>query len=116
MRWLRKLLDRQAARFGKGGSLERFYPLYEAMDSFFFASAKRSTGIVHVRDGADLKRVMFTVVISLIPCALMAMYKETGDPRWCPPLLLRRKVKSGHLGRKTGRGWYEYDTDGKKKE
>ena len=41
--------------------------------------------------------------------ALMAMYEETGDPRWYPPLLLRRKVKAGHLGRKTGRGWYEYD-------
>ena len=40
--------------------------------------------------------------------ALMAMYNETGDPRWYPPLLLRRKVKAGHLGRKTGKGWYDY--------
>jgi 3-hydroxybutyryl-CoA dehydrogenase len=47
--------------------------------------------------------------------ALMAMYKETGDPRWYPPLLLRRKVKAGHLGRKTGKGWYEYNSDGSKK-
>jgi len=46
--------------------------------------------------------------------ALMAMYKETGDSRWYPPLLLRRKVKAGYLGRKTGRGWYTYDKDGKK--
>jgi len=46
--------------------------------------------------------------------ALMAMYKETGDSRWYPPLLLRRKVKAGHLGRKTGRGWYRYDKDGNK--
>lgn len=45
--------------------------------------------------------------------ALMAMYHETGDSRWYPPLLLRRKVKAGHLGRKAGRGWYTYDT-GKK--
>ena len=42
--------------------------------------------------------------------ALMAMYQETGDPRWYPPLLLRRKVKAGHLGRKTGQGWYDYRT------
>jgi 3-hydroxybutyryl-CoA dehydrogenase len=46
--------------------------------------------------------------------ALMAMYKETGDSRWYPPLLLRRKVKAGHLGRKTGKGWYRYDSDGNK--
>ncbi len=44
--------------------------------------------------------------------ALMAMFQETGDPRWYPPLLLRRKVKAGHLGRKTGKGWYEYDAQG----
>ena len=47
--------------------------------------------------------------------ALMAMYHETGDSRWYPPLLLRRKVKAGHLGRKTGRGWYPYNPDGSKK-
>jgi 3-hydroxybutyryl-CoA dehydrogenase len=47
---------------------------------------------------------------------LMAMYKETGDPRWYPPLLLRRKVKAGHLGRKTGKGWYEYDPEGNRKQ
>ncbi len=48
--------------------------------------------------------------------ALTAMYEETGDPRWVPPLLLRRKVKAGHLGRKTGKGWYEYNEDGSRKE
>jgi 3-hydroxybutyryl-CoA dehydrogenase len=47
--------------------------------------------------------------------ALTAMYNETGDSRWYPPLLLKRKVKAGHLGRKTGRGWYQYNPDGSKK-
>lgn len=47
--------------------------------------------------------------------AMMAMYHETGDSRWYPPLLLRRKVKAGHLGRKAGKGWYEYDSDGSRK-
>ena len=48
--------------------------------------------------------------------AMMALYEETGDPRWYPPLLLRRKVKAGHLGRKTGKGWYEYNPDGTRKK
>jgi 3-hydroxybutyryl-CoA dehydrogenase len=48
--------------------------------------------------------------------ALMAIYEETKDPAWYPPAILRRKVKAGHLGRKTGRGWYEYNEDGSKKE
>jgi 3-hydroxybutyryl-CoA dehydrogenase len=47
--------------------------------------------------------------------ALMSMYQETGDGRWYPPLLLRRKVKAGHLGRKTGQGWYTYNPDGSRK-
>ncbi len=47
--------------------------------------------------------------------ALMAMYRETGDSAWFPPLLLRRKIKAGHLGRKTGKGWYEYNEDGSRK-
>jgi len=46
--------------------------------------------------------------------ALMSLYKETGDRRWHPPRILRRKVKAGHLGRKTGQGWYHYGPDGKR--
>lgn len=47
--------------------------------------------------------------------AMMAMYKESGEERFFPPLLLRRKVKAGHLGRKTGKGWYTYDAQGNRK-
>jgi len=48
--------------------------------------------------------------------ALTAIYEESKDPHYYPPQLLRRKVKLGELGRKTGRGWYEYNPDGSKKE
>ena len=47
--------------------------------------------------------------------ALTAIYEETKDPRWFPPAILRRKVMAGHLGRKTGKGWYEYNPDGSRK-
>jgi 3-hydroxybutyryl-CoA dehydrogenase len=46
---------------------------------------------------------------------LMAIYEESKDMRYYPPRLLRRKVKAGHLGRKTGKGWYVYDKDGTRK-
>ena len=47
--------------------------------------------------------------------ALMAIYEESKDIRYYPPQLLRRKVKAGQLGRKTGKGWYTYNGDGTKK-
>ncbi len=48
--------------------------------------------------------------------ALTAIYEEDKDIRYYPPQLLRRKVKAGELGRKTGRGWFEYNSDGTRKE
>lgn len=40
--------------------------------------------------------------------ANLQLYKETGDPNDLPSKLVEEKVKAGHLGRKTGKGWYDY--------
>lgn len=37
-----------------------------------------------------------------------AMFQEFKDARYAPPPLLKQMVLSGHHGRKTGRGFYEY--------
>ena len=44
--------------------------------------------------------------------ALTAIYEDSRDDRFFPPQLLRRKVKAGQLGRKTGMGWYFWRKDG----
>jgi 3-hydroxybutyryl-CoA dehydrogenase len=36
------------------------------------------------------------------------MVDEFKEKRFAPPPLLRRMVLAGHLGRKSGRGFYEY--------
>jgi 3-hydroxybutyryl-CoA dehydrogenase len=36
------------------------------------------------------------------------LYRETGDPKFRPAPLLRKYVRAGRLGRKSGRGVYEY--------
>jgi 3-hydroxybutyryl-CoA dehydrogenase len=37
------------------------------------------------------------------------MYEEFKEPRFAPPPLLKRMVLAGHYGRKSGRGFYEYE-------
>ncbi|MFG2964891.1 MULTISPECIES: 3-hydroxybutyryl-CoA dehydrogenase [unclassified Streptomyces] len=37
-----------------------------------------------------------------------SMYEEYKEPLYAPPALLRRMVAAGHLGRKSGRGFYTY--------
>ena len=38
--------------------------------------------------------------------SLLAMTEFYGDKRFHPAPLLRQKVKAGHLGKKTGRGFF----------
>ena len=67
-------LRKIAPHFNPGGRLERWYPLFEAVDSFVMGSRRTTSGAPHVRDGIDLKRIMSIVVISLIPCVVMAIW------------------------------------------
>jgi len=74
MKALRDLLDSVAPHFEKGGKFEKLYPFYEANDTIFFTPDSVTKSGSHVRDGLDLKRMMITVVVALLPCMFVAMY------------------------------------------
>lgn len=74
MKFLRDQLDAAAPLFKKGGKLEKLYPLYEAQDTFLFTPGEVTKGTSHVRDAIDMKRMMSTVIVALLPCILMALY------------------------------------------
>jgi len=71
---MKALLEKYAKLFEKGGRLERWYPVFEMVDTFIYTPLAKTSGRTHVRDGIDLKRIMTTVVIALIPCVIMALY------------------------------------------
>jgi 3-hydroxybutyryl-CoA dehydrogenase len=39
---------------------------------------------------------------------LESIYRETNDPKYAPPVILRQMVRAGWTGRKSGRGFYDY--------
>ncbi len=41
---------------------------------------------------------------------VVSFYEEFRDPKYRPPMYLTSLVRSGHLGRKSGKGFYDYNT------
>ena len=74
MKKLREILDRVAPSFEKGGPLEKFFPLYELLDTGAFTPGHTTRTASHVRDGLDMKRMMISVVVALLPLLAIAMY------------------------------------------
>ena len=67
---LRQFLDGIEPEFEKGGRFERWYAVYEAVDTIFYTPGKVTTTSSHVRDAVDLKRIMATVWL----CAFLPMF------------------------------------------
>ena len=62
MKGLHKFLDEKIAPpFKEGGKLRKFWPMYDALETFAFVPGHTTHKGAHVRDGIDLKRTMFLV-------------------------------------------------------
>jgi 3-hydroxybutyryl-CoA dehydrogenase len=53
-------------------------------------------------------RLLDLIGIDTVFFATNAMYEEFKDPQFAPPPLMKKMVTAGWLGRKTGKGFYEY--------
>ncbi len=74
MKFLRKRLDNLKPHFDHGGKFQKLAPVYNAFDTFLYVPNTTTHKGSHIRDGIDLKRVMVTVIISLLPVLLFGIY------------------------------------------
>ena len=95
MKVLRQLLDAAEPHFTHGGKLEKLFPIFELLDTFLYTPADVTKNASHVRDNIDLKRVMITVAVGLIPCMFMAMW-NTG---------YQANLAMAHLGVESADSW-----------
>jgi Na+-transporting NADH:ubiquinone oxidoreductase subunit B len=95
MKVLRQLLDAAEPHFTHDGKLKPLYPIFELIDTFLYTPADVTKNASHVRDGIDLKRLMITVAVGLIPCIFMAMW-NTG---------YQANLAMAHLGMESADGW-----------
>ena len=83
MNFLRKQLDKVKPHFDKGGKFEKYAPAFNGIDTFLFVPNHTTKFGAHIREGIDLKRVMITVVIALLPALIFGMwnigYQNMGD-------------------------------------
>ncbi|MCT4657377.1 MAG: NADH:ubiquinone reductase (Na(+)-transporting) subunit B [Cohaesibacter sp.] len=71
---LRNFFDSIEPHFLKGGKLEKYFAIYEMVESFIYSPKTVTKAAPHARDYIDLKRVMSYVVVATVPCILWAFY------------------------------------------
>jgi 3-hydroxybutyryl-CoA dehydrogenase len=76
-----------------------------------FATREDLDTAIHLGLNHPMGPLRLADLIGLDTCLQIGevLYEEFKEPRFAPPPLLKRMVAAGHLGRKTGRGFYEYE-------
>lgn len=84
MEFLKKKVEEIKPLFEKGGKLESLYFVYEAHETLLF-QPKHTAPLkgAHTRDANDMKRMMVTVIVALIPVLLFGMW-NVGDQYYFP--------------------------------
>lgn len=92
---LRSFFDGIEPNFVKGGKYEKYFPIYEMIETILYTGKTVTKVAPHARSFVDMKRIMTYVVISTIPCILWSFY-NTG---------LQTNLALSGLGDATHIGW-----------
>ncbi|MEM7461674.1 MAG: NADH:ubiquinone reductase (Na(+)-transporting) subunit B [Pseudomonadota bacterium] len=71
---LRRFFDNIEPYFVNGGKWEKYFPIYEMVESFLYTPKTVTTAAPHARSYIDMKRIMTYVVIATIPCIIVGLW------------------------------------------
>lgn len=75
MKFLRDGLDKVKPHFEKGGKWEKYYYIFEAHETLLFVPNHTTHKVgAQIKDTIDMKRLMMTVIIAMLPCLLFGMW------------------------------------------
>ena len=105
---LRNFFTKVAPSFEKGGKYEKYYALFELVETFAYTPRTVTNVAPHARDYVDTKRIMTYVVLATIPALLFGLFNAG----------LQANLALDAMGMDTVGGWrgaflgmvgYEYD-------
>ena len=71
---MQKLVEKYRPLFENGGKYEKYWPVFDGLETFLFTPGHVTRKGAHIRDAIDLKRTMSIVITALIPCLLFGMW------------------------------------------
>lgn len=71
---LRSYLDKIKPNFEEGGKFHAFQSVFEGFETFLYVPNTTAKSGTSIHDAIDSKRIMFTVVVALIPALLFGIY------------------------------------------
>lgn len=74
MSTIQNFLHKLEPNFLPGGKYEKWYALFEAVDTILYSPKDVTRSTSHIRDGIDLKRVMITVWLMTFPAMFFGMW------------------------------------------
>ena len=94
---MRKVFDRLRPKFHRYGEWPAWSATFQILDRFFFSSPAETRGAVHVRDAANVQRLLNHFVIASLPCWLIGLW-STGVQTSMAMQLTGIEVLSGWRG------------------
>ena len=79
---LRQKIENIAPLFEAGGKYNKYYPIYEMVETFVYAINQPTKVAPHIRHDLDLKRTMIYVVLATIPALLFGLYNVGYQANW----------------------------------